>query len=503
MKSKCESMVSLSVVLFIILVLGAFAGEDESLKILKQRDIERDLKYQKLKNTGSLHPTSRASARIFIEDTDDDGMPDSWESANGLDPDDPNDAWFDPDDDNVVNLFEYQLGSSPGESSEPPVATVAQSGADYSDVSTAINGVSPGTAIRVAEGMYTVNYQTFDQKVVMIQGGWNSDFTQRDLRLYPTTFDGEMEDEILYFSVNSGEPVVILDGIHFVRGNGYFGALNLLAQGSAVMKVSIFNCSFTESEAADASHGGVLRNNNWDASQSDRTIANTLIVGNGASGIYSQVTDSTTAHWRIINTTISHNLNGGNDNGFGIETFTLDDGVLTAHIHNSILWGNEQNDLDFRWNITFDVDHSDIGVVEAKYDAVYQQGEGLLNVDPLFVNPAGGNYHLGLKSPCIDAGTDHGIPLIDFEGAPRISGTTVDIGADESGPVSGESRGDANGDGTTDLLDLVTIVNHILGTQTMPGEELWATDCNGDGEVDLLDLISIVNVILGTGECEP
>ena len=72
--------------------------------------------------------------------------------------------------------------------------------------------------------------------------------------------------------------------------------------------------------------------------------------------------------------------------------------------------------------------------------------------------------------------------------------------------VSGEGvceRGDANCDGTINLLDLITIVNHILGTQLLEGDALWAADCNGDSDINLLDLISIANVILGLGECEP
>ncbi|UCE18041.1 MAG: T9SS type A sorting domain-containing protein [Gemmatimonadota bacterium] len=69
--------------------------------------------------------------------------------------------------------------------------------------------------------------------------------------------------------------------------------------------------------------------------------------------------------------------------------------------------------------------------------------------------------------------------------------------------VSERDRGDCNGDGEIDLLDILTAVNHILGTSLLVGDDLWAADCNGDGEIDLLDLISIVNVILGIGECVP
>jgi uncharacterized repeat protein (TIGR02543 family) len=437
----------LTVILFLFVSVSflnaqwASAGKDQSIEELKKQDIERAIKYDRLKNSGVASPIRQALPQQALSvDTDDDGMPDSWELANGLDSNNPDDAWFDPDGDKVVNLFEYQLGGAPNNSLKPLVVTVAPSGADYAYISTAIDSVAPGTVIRVAGGLYYLNYTTFSSKIVMIQGGWSSDFSKRDLELYPTTFDGRMQDEILYFSIGSGKSVIILDGINFIKGNGYFGAVNLLAEGSVLMKTSIFNCSITESESAYCDYGGVLKMNNWDSSESDRTIANTVIAGNGASGIYSQITDYTTAHWRIINTTISQNLNGGGHNGYGIEALTFDYRGLTAHIYNSILWGNEQDDISIRRNITFKVDHSDIGNVYVYLGAVYLPSAEVMNINPLFINPANDDFHLGVSSPLIDEGTNQGIPLIDFEGDPRITdgdvdGTaTVDMGADEYAP---------------------------------------------------------------------
>jgi hypothetical protein len=410
--------------------LTAFAEKSVSFKKLKQQDIKRARKYKRLKNAEIQGALRHALPQALAIDKDDDGMPGSWESANGLNPNDPDDAWLDPDGDKVVNLFEYQLGSNLKDPATPRVLTVAPSGADYTNVEDAIDAALPGTAIRVAGGTYPVNYITFSPKVVMIQGGWNANFSQRNLRQYPTTFDGGMQDEILYFSVSSGKPVIILDGINFMRGKGYFGAVNLLAQGSAFMKTSVFNCFITESES-ESDSGSVLKMHNWDTSKSHRTIANTVIAGNESSGIYSQITEDTVAHWRIINTTISNNINGGGDNGYGIEAFTLDNGLLNAHIYNSIIWGNEQDDISIRWDITFKADHSDIGNVDAEYGATYNQGTGIMNIDPLFVDATNGNFHLKGSSPVIDKGINKGIPLIDFEGDARISGIGVDIGADE------------------------------------------------------------------------
>ncbi|UCE17139.1 MAG: T9SS type A sorting domain-containing protein [Gemmatimonadota bacterium] len=64
-------------------------------------------------------------------------------------------------------------------------------------------------------------------------------------------------------------------------------------------------------------------------------------------------------------------------------------------------------------------------------------------------------------------------------------------------------RGDANGDNSTDVLDVLAVVNHILGITPLTGDALCRGDCNGDGGIDVLDALGIVNSILGTGGCIP
>lgn len=48
-----------------------------------------------------------------FEDIDDDGMPNWWEERYNLDPEDPNDAKSDPDEDGYTNLEEYEFGNNP------------------------------------------------------------------------------------------------------------------------------------------------------------------------------------------------------------------------------------------------------------------------------------------------------------------------------------------------------------------------------------------------------
>ena len=52
--------------------------------------------------------------------------------------------------------------------------------------------------------------------------------------------------------------------------------------------------------------------------------------------------------------------------------------------------------------------------------------------------------------------------------------------------------GDINGDGTVSVLDIIQVVNIIVGAS----EFNMAGDVNSDGSVDVLDVITVVNIIL-------
>lgn len=58
-------------------------------------------------------------------------------------------------------------------------------------------------------------------------------------------------------------------------------------------------------------------------------------------------------------------------------------------------------------------------------------------------------------------------------------------------------RGDANGDGAIDIIDLAAVRMHILGIRTLTNDFLTGADANADVTVDIIDLAAIRMNILG------
>ena len=75
------------------------------------------------------------------QDSDGDGLPDTWEIENGLNPDDPNDATEDTDNDGLTNYEEYDVQRTYQDSTDPNAEDTDNDG--YSDKEELDKGTNP------------------------------------------------------------------------------------------------------------------------------------------------------------------------------------------------------------------------------------------------------------------------------------------------------------------------------------------------------------------------
>jgi len=64
-------------------------------------------------------------------------------------------------------------------------------------------------------------------------------------------------------------------------------------------------------------------------------------------------------------------------------------------------------------------------------------------------------------------------------------------------PSHSNEKGDVNGDDVINILDVIRVVNIILGIHIAGEDEICRADFNADGNVNILDVVAIVNRILG------
>jgi len=116
-------------------------------------------------------------------------------------------------------------------------------------------------------------------------------------------------------------------------------------------------------------------------------------------------------------------------------------------LSNNVFWNNTAGagEYDLNFSGVFNGEH---GATLANNDIQASTGTAVaetrtLHVDPGFVG--NGNFHLADSSPLINAGIDNpagDLANVDLDGAPRIVGSAVDLGAYEnSSPVAGPRIG--------------------------------------------------------------
>ena len=138
-------------------------------------------------------------------------------------------------------------------------------------------------------------------------------------------------------------------------------------------------------------------------------------------------------------------------------------------------------------------------------DAINQSNLGLdsyidINGDPgrfvsEFMGYHGVWYHDINVESCYVAGHIHVGGLIDWDTAKEAAEISILKTIDYLDQFS-YIPGDINSDDIINILDLVLVVNFILGVEEFSIVENYAADMNSDGTINIQDIILIINIIL-------
>jgi hypothetical protein len=168
-------------------------------------------------------------------------------------------------------------------------------------------------------------------------------------------------------------------------------------------------------------HGGGIRVNTTHA-----LLVNNILAGNQADGGTDIWLDGMVGY--PVSTTLLHNtLAGGPAGGEAVWVGTHVTATLVNNIIVSYTMGIT-NTAPTSSTVTADYTLFDSNVIDygGGVSSAHEVGG-----NPLFVDPDGGDYHIGPGSPAIDRGTDAGVTT-DLDGDRRPLGPLPDLGADEA-----------------------------------------------------------------------
>ena len=142
-----------------------------------------------------------------------------------------------------------------------------------------------------------------------------------------------------------------------------------------------------------------------------------------------------------------------------------------------ILWGNQQA-FEFDSLSSFTVTYSDVQGGSG--------GMGNIDLDPRFIDAAGGDFHLAADSPAIGAGTAG----TDMGCFPYLGPRPVKF-----------VRGDANGDNIVDISDPLAILFHLFAGRS--SDCLDAEDADDSSIIDLTDVVFLLDFLYLGGNAPP
>lgn len=405
---------------------------------------------------------------------------------------------------------------------------------DFETIQAAVKAAKPGDVVLVADGQYRGAGNrdiVFAGKPIVVRSENGPDKCIIDCEKAGRAFffeSGEPPEAVVEgFTITNGMTDRQLGGAIYcknasptirncvITGNstGIFNGGGIFISGDSSTVVS--DCIITENTAGGG--GGVFLENNVKA-----TIVNCVISKNTAGvggGFLVSGGTPTIANCRITDNESTGDFFGGgaifcNFSSPVVRNCTLANNKAkdlggavfcnrggSPEFDNTIIWGNAPDQIH--------VEAGDPGLDYCVYQGGWDgRGANNINVDPQFVEPENGDYHIGdPESVAIDGGDPAFLPLPgerDMDGQARVwdgNGDDirrVDIGADE---FRSHVFADMNCDGSLDLPDVEPFIIALLDPDEYDGKypdcDVNLADVNFDGSVDLVDVERFIELLLG------
>ncbi len=448
-------------------------------------------------NMGAYGNTPEATSAS--PDSDGDLLPDAWEEAFLGDL--AQGAEDNLDGDPLSNVEEYRLGSHPNLVSRTCYVdgSVAVPGDGtswdkaFKTVQKGIDAATHGDTVMVAEGIYRENIYLRGRNIVL-----RSTDPEDPAAVTNTVIEGNQAGSVVTFAGTEGESC-ILSGFTVRNGRASEGGG---IDGNATHAM-IENNTITENSATGGGGvsgcDGIIQNNtitgNWAYAfyggaggglyDCNGIIQNNTITGNAVYGMWGEGGGLYQCGGIIQNNTITGNsaiylgggllrCNGTIQNNLIVANSAEDGGGLsdcsgiiqnntivnnsatysggglyycTGTILNCIIWGNTAPEGPQVYNSPGDPLPS---ITYCCIEGWTGGGVGNISLDPDFVGPDHGDFHLKAFSPCIDAGD----PASDFSNEPEPNGGRINMGAYGNTPEATCSFSDMDSDRLADEWEI-------------------------------------------------
>ena len=325
-------------------------------------------------------------------------------------------------------------------------ATFNVPSASYPTIQAAVTAAASGDTVLVAAGTYSGGGNRdidFGGKSLTVMSSVGAAGTIIDCGGSAST-DGSGNHRGFY--IHSGETAETISGFTIKNGyETYVSTINDSGFGGAIENdnsnggtLTLTHCILSNNTVIPSSDGsggdgGAIDNYNGNGSGMIALTGCTLTGNSAQNGGGIENDDDSTGTITLTNCIVSGNtaqyFAGGVDNG-GAMTLTgctltknsapnggggIDNNSGTCTLANCIVYGDIGSEIT---NLsTVNANHCDI---QGGY-----AGTGNINADPLFVNPAAGDFHLKFGSSCIGAGTASGAPATDLDGKPRYAPPSI------------------------------------------------------------------------------